>query len=63
MKDLWVELMHEFNVDQLVPELVVSRIKIEVDDGAERILVIPSASEIVTWFLSFTANFPSAKQP
>jgi len=32
IKDLRVELMHEFVVDQLVPELV-SRLKIEVDDG------------------------------
>ena len=31
IKDLRVELMNEFNVDQLVPELV-SRLKIEVDD-------------------------------
>ena len=32
IKDLRVVLMHEFVVDQLVPELV-SRLKIEVDDG------------------------------
>ena len=38
IKDLRVELMHEFVVDQLVPELVCSRLKIEVDDGVNTTL-------------------------
>jgi len=37
IKDLQVELMHEFVVDQLVPESV-SRLKIEVDDGVNTTL-------------------------
>ena len=38
IKDLRVEIMHEFVVDQLVPELVSRRLKIEVDDGVSTTL-------------------------
>ena len=47
IKDLRVELMHEFVVDQLVPELV-SRLKIEVDDGVTTTLT----NEDIAAFLS-----------
>ena len=46
-KDLRVELMHEFVVDQVVPELV-SRLKIEVDDG----VTTTSTNEDIAAFLS-----------
>ena len=47
IKDLRVELMHEFVVDQLVPELL-SRLKIEVDDGVTTTLT----NEDIVAFLS-----------
>ena len=47
IKALRVELMHEFVVDQLVPELV-SRLKIEVDDGVTTTL----KNEEIAAFLS-----------